>query len=146
LSILNLAILIQNSERGHMSKSVEEKRKFNRIPFSYQDNIVGIFMHPGRHDKTIAHILNFSLQGLYFTLRNEEGKNLSKHDKLVLLEVKRPKQISYILNIEMEVARILDNSELEHFGYGCRFISFPDSSMDQIKRFLQTWFLESREV
>jgi hypothetical protein len=49
-----------------MNKSVEEKRKFNRIPFSYQDNVVGIFTHPGRKDKITAHILNFSMQGLYF--------------------------------------------------------------------------------
>jgi hypothetical protein len=129
-----------------MKKSVEEKRKFNRIPFSYQDNVVGSFTHPGRRDKITAHILNFSMQGLYFTMRNEEGKNLSEGDKLVLLEIKGPKLTSFIVDIEMDVARILDNPELEHFGYGCRFISFPESSMDQIKRFLQTWFLESREA
>ncbi len=129
-----------------MKKSVEEKRKFNRIPFSYQDNILGIFTHPGRQDKIESHILNFSMQGLYFTMRNEEGKNLSEDDKLFLLELKGPKQTSYIVNIEMTVARILDNPDLEHFGYGCKFTSFPESSMDQIKRFLETWFLESREV
>ena len=86
------------------------------------------------------------MQGLYFTMRNEEGKNLAEGDKLALLDLKGPKQTSYIVNIEMEVARILANPELEHFGYGCKFISFPETSVDQIKRFLQTWFLESREV
>lgn len=129
-----------------MKISVEEKRKFNRIPFSYQDNILGIFTHPGRQDKIESHILNFSMQGLYFTMRNEEGKNLSEDDKIVLFELKGPRQTSYIVNIEMIVARILDNPDLEHFGYGCKFTSFPESSMDQIKRFLETWFLESREV
>jgi len=129
-----------------MQKSVDEKRKFNRIPFSYQDNIVGVFTHPGRHDKITAHILNFSMQGLYFTMRNEEGKNLAEGDKLALLEIKGPKLASYILDIEMEVARILDNPALEHFGYGCKFISFPDSSVEQIRRFLTSWFLDSREV
>ena len=128
-----------------MSISVEEKRKFNRIPFSYQDNIVGNFAHKGQQAKIAAHILNFSMQGLYFTLRNEQGKNLSEGDKLVLVELKGPKRASYIVDIEMEVARILDNPELEHFGYGCKFISFPESSMNQIRRFLETWFLESRE-
>ena len=129
-----------------MKNSVEEKRKFNRIPFSYQDNIIGSFTHPGRRDKIIAHILNFSMQGLYFTMRNEEGENLAEGDKLVLLEIRGPKNANYIVDIEIEVARILDNPELEHFGYGCKFISFSESSMDQIKRFLVTWFLESREV
>jgi hypothetical protein len=79
-------------------------------------------------------------------MRKEEGKNLSEDDELVLLELKGPKQTSYIVNIEMTVARILDNPDLEHFGYGCKFTSFPESSMEQIKRFLETWFLESREV
>ena len=129
-----------------MKKSVQEKRKFNRIPFAYQDNIVGIFTHPGRQDKINARILNFSIQGLYFTMRKEEGKNLLQDDKLALLELKGPKQTSYIVDIEMTVARILDNPDLEHFGYGCKFTSFPESSIDQIKRFLETWFLESREV
>ena len=129
-----------------MIKSVEEKRKFNRIPFSYQDNIIGNFTHPGRFDKITAHILNLSMQGLYFTMRDEDGKNLAEGDKLALLELKGPKHTSYIVDIEMEVARILANPELEHFGYGCKFISFPETSVDQIKRFLQTWFVESREV
>jgi hypothetical protein len=128
-----------------MTNSIEEKRKFNRIPFSYQDNIVGVFTHPGRHDKISSHILNISMQGLYFTIRKEEAKKLSENDQLALLELKGPKQISYILNIDMTVARILDHSDLEYFGYGCKFISFPDSSIDQIKRFLENWFLDSRE-
>jgi hypothetical protein len=128
-----------------MNKSVEEKRKFNRIPFSYQDNIVGHFAHTGQQAKIAAHILNFSMQGLYFTMRNEQGGNLAEGNKLVLFELKGPKRTSYIVNIEMEVARILGNPELEHFGYGCKFLSFPESSMNQIKRFLETWFLESRE-
>ena len=128
-----------------MKNSVEEKRKFNRIPFSYQDNIVGSFTHPGQRDKIAAHILNFSMQGLYFTLRNEADLNLNEGDKLVLLEIKVPKRISYIVDIEMEVARILGNPELEYYGYGCKFISFPESSVNQIKRFLESWFLESRE-
>jgi len=129
-----------------MSKSVEEKRKFNRIPFSYQDNIVGVFTHPGRHDKITSHILNFSMQGLYFTIRKEEAKKLSEGDRLALLEIKGPKQMSYIVDIEMNVARTLDYDDLDYFGYGCKFTSFPDTSMDQIKRFLANWFLESREV
>jgi hypothetical protein len=129
-----------------MIKSVEEKRKFNRIPFTYQDNIIGVFTHPGRRDKIVSHILNFSMQGLYFTMRNEEGKNLSEGDNLALLEIKGPKQTSFIVNVEMEVARILDNPELDYFGYGCKFISFPESSINQIKRFLESWFLQSREV
>ena len=128
-----------------MIKSVQEKRKFNRIPFSYQDNIVGVFTHPGRRDKIIAHILNFSIQGLYFTMRKEEGNNLAEGDKLILLEIKGSKQSRFIVDIEMEVARILDYSELEHYGYGCKFTSFPESSINQIKRFLENWFLQSRE-
>ena len=128
-----------------MIKSVQEKRKFNRIPFSYQDNIVGVFTHSGRHEKVIAHILNFSIQGLYFTMRKEEGNNLAEGDKLILLEIKGSKQSRFIVDIEMEVARILDYSELEHYGYGCKFTSFPESSINQIKRFLESWFLQSRE-
>ena len=83
-----------------MKNSVEEKRKFNRIPFSYQDNIVGVFTHPGRQDKINAHVLNFSMQGLYFTMRKEEWKKLSENDKLVLLEIKGPKQTNFIVDIE----------------------------------------------
>lgn len=128
-----------------MNKSVEEKRKFNRIPFSYHDNIVGVFTHPGRQDKVTAHILNFSVQGLYFTIRKEEGDKLAQDDKLVLIEIKGPKRTNFILNIEMIVARTLDYSDLDYFGYGCKFTSFPLSSMKQIRRFLESWFLESRE-
>ena len=128
-----------------MNKSVEEKRRFNRIPFSYQDNIVGVFTHPGRQDKVTAHILNFSAQGLYFTIRKEEGDKLAQDDKLVLIEIKGPKRTNFIVDIEMIVVCTLDYSDLEYFGYGCKFTSFPQSSRDQIRRFLVRWFLESRE-
>jgi len=128
-----------------MNKSIEEKRKFNRIPFAYQDNVVGIFTHPGRQDKIHAHILNLSMQGLYFTMRKEEGDKLAQDDKLVLLEIKGPRRINYILDVEMTVARILDYADLKYFGYGCKFTSFPESSVAQMKRFLEDWFLESRE-
>lgn len=127
-----------------MNKSVEEKRKFNRIPFSYQDNIVGVFVHPGKQDKIDAHILNLSMQGMYFTLRKEEWSKLSENDRLVVLEIKGPRNDNYIVNIEMTVKRILDYTDLEFFGYGCKFTSLPDSSLEQMKRFLETWFLQSR--
>ena len=129
-----------------MTQTLEEKRRFNRIPFSYQDNIVGVFTHPGQADKITSHILNFSMQGLYFTMRKEDGSKLSEGDQLALLDLLGPKQTSYIVNIEMVVMRILDHSDLEYIGYGCKFTSFPESSIDQIKRFLEEWFIESREA
>jgi hypothetical protein len=124
----------------------QEKRKFNRIPFSYQDNIIGIFGHPAGNGKIAAHILNFSLQGLYFSLRKAESENISEHDKLILIEIKGPKGRNYILNIDLEIKRVLNHPDLEHFGYGCKFTSFPDSSKDQVRRFLEVWFLESRDL
>ena len=128
-----------------MNKYDEEKRKFNRIPFSYNDNIIGRFTHPGRQDKINAHILNLSVQGLYFTLKKDDGKMIQQDDKLILLEIKGLKNQDFIVNIKMEIRRILDYMELEHFGYGCKFITCPESSKEQIRRFLEIWYLEGRD-
>ena len=129
-----------------MNKPKEEKRRFNRVPFSYNDNIIGTFVRPEKKDKIHAHILNLSIQGLYFTLERDEVPNLKENEKLVLLEIKGPRGEDFIVNIEIEIKRILDHPDLQHFGFGCSFISFPESSRDQILRFLEMWFLEGREV
>ena len=128
-----------------MNKHNEEKRKFNRIPFSYSDNIIGRFTHPGRQNKINAHILNLSVQGLYFTLKKDDEEMIQQGDKLVLLKIKGIKNEDFIVNIEMEISRVLDHMELEHFGYGCKFITFPESSKEQIRRFLEMWYLEGRD-
>ena len=128
-----------------MNKYDREKRKFNRIPFSYNDNIIGSFTHPGRRNKIKAHILNLSIQGLYFTLNKNDEKMIEKGDKLILLEIKGIKNQDFIFNIEMEINRVLDYMELEHFGYGCQFIVVPESSKKQIRTFLEMWYLEGRE-
>ena len=128
-----------------MNKYDREKRKFNRIPFSYNDNIIGSFTHPGRRNKIKAHILNLSIQGLYFTLKKDDEKMIEEGDKLILLEIKGIKNQDFIFNIEMEINRVLDYVELEHFGYGCQFINVPESSKKQIRRFLEMWYLEGRD-
>ena len=126
-----------------MKEIKEEKRKFNRVPFLYNDDIIGTFVSTGGKEKFKAHILNFSIQGLYFTLRKDE-KLLDQSDKLVLIEIKGLREEVFILNIEMEIRRVLNYDELLHLGYGCKFITFPESSKDQIRRFLEIWFLEGR--
>jgi hypothetical protein len=126
-----------------MKQIGEEKRKFNRVPFLYNDNILGTFIRRGSKDKFTAHILNFSIQGLYFTLQKEE-KLLEESDRLILLEIRGLQKHVFIVNIEMEIRRVLDYEELLHFGYGCYFITFPDSSKEQIRRFLEIWFLEGK--
>ena len=128
-----------------MTNSSEEKRRFNRVPFSYNDNIIGSFVRPGKSQKINAHILNLSIQGLYFTLEKGENSDLKENDNLVLLGINGPRSEDFIVNIELQVKRILDHPDLEHFGFGCSFISFPESSRDQIRRFLEMWFLEGRE-
>ncbi len=135
---------IRNKSVTIMTTYESEKRRFNRVPFSYHDNIIGIFTHPGKKGKFNAHLLNLSIQGIYFTLRKEEGSMIHRDDQLVFIEIKIPKGENYILNIDMEVRRILDHPDLDHFGYGCAFTSFPDSSREQLRRFLEMWFLEGR--
>jgi c-di-GMP-binding flagellar brake protein YcgR len=127
-----------------MENIKQEKRRFNRVPFLYSDNIIGTFIHPNDQDKIYAHILNFSIQGLYFTLKKSE-KDINEGDKLILLEIRGPKNQDYIVNIELEIKRVLDNPVLEHYGYGCQFINLPDSSRKQIRRFLEVWYLEGRD-
>jgi len=126
-----------------MNEVKEEKRRFNRVPFSYNDEIIGSFIGPDGREKFKAHILNFSIQGLYFTLKKDE-KMLNESEKLVLIEIKGLREEVFILNIEMEIRRVLNYDELLHLGYGCKFLTFPESSKEQIRRFLEMWFLEGR--
>ena len=127
-----------------IAMQIQEKRTFNRIPFAFNDNIIGVFTYLGKRDKIEAHILNFSMQGLYFSLKSSEKFHPKINDKLVLIEIKAPHSNNFIMNIELHIRRILDHSEFEHVGYGCHFDSFPESSKKQYRRFLEIWFLERR--
>ncbi|TFG98500.1 MAG: PilZ domain-containing protein [Calditrichales bacterium] len=127
-----------------MKTDLNEKRKFNRVPFSYSDNITGTFIRHGSKEKFTALILHFSMQGVYFTLSKNADIHLNKSDTLAFLEIKGLKTQDFIINIELEIARLLDHSELDYFGYGCAFSYLPESSLHQIRRFIEFWFLESR--
>ena len=89
-----------------MKTDIDEKRRFNRVPFSYSDNVTGTFIRQGRKEKFKAHILNFSMQGVYFTLDRESGGDLKEGDKLAFLEIKGLRNQDFILNIELTVARL----------------------------------------
>ena len=71
-----------------MSDQMSERRKYKRLLFSDDHNIVVSFRITGvRHAPIKALILNISQGGLFFTLTGRERKLVKKGDQLQIVQI-----------------------------------------------------------
>ena len=121
-------------------ENYEEKRKFRRAFFTIEDDIIGLFSLASKPDKTvIAYILNLSMGGIYFTLDAAKSSIPKAGDRIVLMQIKAQKSLSFLVNIDAEVKWVLNPPMLKHIGIGCEFINIPESSMKQLDEFVDSW-------
>ena len=121
-----------------MKNNLKDKRKNPRIIFSLDDGIVGSLIVPHVHKKPItAYILNLSLGGIYFTLRSDQSKDLNKGDIFSLTEIKQWGSENFVLNIDAEIKWKLDNKEMQYISLGCEFKKIPDTSKQNLVKFME---------
>lgn len=124
-----------------MKPDSSERREFKRALFSIEDGVVGILSVPELQKKPItAYLLNLSVGGMYFTLRTDERNKIKKGDHLVLVQIKGSTSLKFLVNIDAEIRWILNYENFEHVGIGCQFLNIPDSSRDQIGKFVDSWY------
>jgi len=125
-------------------QNVEERRKYQRAFFDLDDHVTGIFSLLNNAGKAIStYILNIGMGGIYFTLNSDADLAIKKGDRLVLLQIKASFDLEFLLNIDAEVKWVLNPPMLEHIGVGCEFVNIPESSLDKIKSFVDSWNLKS---
>jgi c-di-GMP-binding flagellar brake protein YcgR len=123
-----------------MREKTTERRKYQRLLFSDDHNIVVSFRITGvRHAPIKALILNISQGGLFFTLTGRDRKLVKKGDQLQIVQIIKAENISLPVDIEAEIVWIMDNSSLEHIGIGTQFININDDVKLQIKKLIDAW-------
>jgi c-di-GMP-binding flagellar brake protein YcgR len=118
----------------------ENRRNFRRALFTMEDDIQGIFSIPDSHLRPITtHILNLSEGGAHFIIDSSDEDHFQPGTKTVLVQIKGPDPLQYLVNVDAEVKWILDHSIMEYVGAGCQFLDISQSSRDQIKSFVEAW-------
>jgi len=127
-----------------VSENPADRRRFKRAIFTIEDNVVGILSIPGVHEKAFStNILNISEGGLQFTLDKENKNKIRAGDRVVVLQIKAPTTLKFLMNIDAEIKWVLSNELLDDAGAGCQFINVSPTSREQISGFVDSW-IESR--
>lgn len=120
--------------------AMSERRKFERAVFTLEDSVIGVLSVPGIHDRSIqTNILNVSEGGIQFTLEAQNKHKIRAGDRIVVLQIKAPATLKFLVNIDAEVKWVLHPDMFELAGAGCQFINISPSSREQIAAFVEAW-------
>jgi len=118
----------------------ENRRNFRRALFAMEDDIQGVFSIPDSHIRPITtHILNLGEGGAHFIIDSSDESHFQPGTKIVLVQIKGPDLLQYLVNVDAEVKWILDHNIMEYVGAGCQFLNISQSSRDQINSFVEAW-------
>jgi len=118
----------------------QERRKFRRAIFTLEDNVVGLFSLARKPGKIInGYILNLSMGGIYFTIDAIKTIIPVMGDKIVLMQIKAPQSLSFLMNIDADVKWIFNPPTLKFSGIGCEFVNIPELSRKQLGDFVDRW-------
>jgi hypothetical protein len=116
-----------------------ERRKFERIFFSKQDEIMASLVIPEYSEKPIAvQIMNLATGGIFFTIRSIRNIDLEIGQTIIFKEIYDNSNHAFTLNIHAKVIWILEDDSAEFTGVGSKFIESPDEDFQQkLNNYLQ---------
>ena len=116
-----------------------EKRKFKRVPFSSSEKIDAICKCPDGNGGLVSlHIANICEGGLGLMANKKDIAAIQQNDILILDKVVGNRNLSFMVNLELEVKWVLDSQDMANIGFGCCFINIPDSYKDRIINFMNS--------
>jgi c-di-GMP-binding flagellar brake protein YcgR len=118
----------------------QEKRKFKRAIFTSDDKVIGLFTLARRPEKIITGtVLNLSMGGIYFTIDANRAIIPVNGDQMVLMQIKSPKSLSFLVNIDAQIKWVFNPAMLKFIGVGCEFVNIPELSKKQLNNFVDDW-------
>jgi hypothetical protein len=121
-------------------ENYQEKRKFRRAIFTLEDNVVGLLSLARKPGKIITgYVLNLSMGGIYFTIDATKTIIPEIGDKIVLMQIKAPRSLGFLVNIDAQAKWVLNPTMLKYIGVGCEFINIPELSRKQLGDFVDSW-------
>ena len=129
-----------------MNEVPENRRLHRRALFTFEDDIQGVFSIPANGGRPITtHILNLSAGGIHITLNPQDEDRFNQGLKLVLIQIKGPDPLQYVINVDAKVKWVISHEIMEHGGAGCEFHNISKSSHDQITSFVESWYEEDTQ-
>lgn len=122
-----------------MTEQINEKRKFKRVLFPTTKTINAICTLSDDHTETKLKVANISVGGVGFIAPKVAIRDLQAGDFLTLNQIDGHQDLDFITSIRLEVKWILNSQILEHLGFGCEFISTPQSVHDKLLTFIANW-------
>jgi len=126
-----------------MIEENREKRRFQRIFFSIEDGVKGIFAFSDlQRGLLAAHIINISEGGLGLALSKDKKNRIAQGDHVILTHITGIQGLESLTNVDAEIKWVLDDPSLEFVGLGCEFLDFPEPMRDAIGMFIDSWYMK----
>lgn len=123
----------------------QERRRNQRIFFSIEDGIKGIFAFSDHHRGLLtANIINISEGGLGLALSKDKKDRIAQGDYVILSHITGIQDLEPLTNVEAEIKWIVDNPSLEFLGFGCEFLDVTDYVKDTIRIFINARYGEKK--
>ena len=115
-----------------------EKRKFQRIIFSANDEVIGVFSFPKDAEELVSYkIADISAGGLRFFALRKDNLQISTRDKFFLNESKGISIFDFDADLELDGRWVIDSEKVEHIMIGCKFVDISEAAETQIDLFIE---------
>ena len=117
-----------------------ERRKFKRIVFSAQDEVMGAVAFPEHAGKSFTcKIADIGAGGLRFIIAKDDApKALAVDSTLLLHEIKGRSPLEIVGDVELQVRWVMEHEMLDHLAFGCEFVRITEDLRAQIDRFVES--------
>ena len=89
--------------------------------------------------KINAIVMNCSEGGLGFSILRKGFWKLCSLDVIKIDSITGESPFNEMSGLSLQIKWVLDNSELEHIGFGCEFKDIPDELRDKVKEYINTF-------
>jgi len=129
-----------------MDKSNDERRKFQRVLFTVEDGIVGVFNPPGDNGGPVeASVMDMSKGGVKLIFKPILKNRIMEGDRLVLSEIRGSGSSQVVVNIDTEVKWISEDELSETIGLGVEFLNMHESEQNKIDELRELWYMQKLE-
>jgi c-di-GMP-binding flagellar brake protein YcgR len=129
-----------------MEKKGKERRQYQRVLFTVEDGIVGVFNPPGKADGPVqASVMDISKGGVKLLFKPILKNRIMEGDRIILSEIKGQGSSPVIVNIDTEVKWISEDELSKTIGVGVEFLNVRESEQQQIDDLTEFWYMQKLE-
>ena len=129
-----------------MEKNNDDRRQYQRVLFTVEDGIVGVFNPPGDAAGSVeASVMDISKGGVKLLFKPVLKNRIVEGDRIVLSEIRGQGAAQVVVNIDTEVKWITEDELSETIGLGVEFLNMRDSDQQQIDEMAELWYMQKLE-